>query len=540
MTTSALKTTIASLLVLGHSGDVARAGRGGFGGAPMGGRAPMGSMGMGGMPAGNRGGFNSGMNGMPPGMSSRGGMGGMGMSGMNGMPPGMSSRGGMGGMGMSGMNGMPPGMSSRPGGMSGAAPPGMNRPPQGATERPGYGTGAGTGYANRPVNVQNNTVNANRYGAPYGAGGAWGSPYGAYHSGWYNGAWNGHYGGYGGYGWGGYGAGAYGWGNPAAMSGMGSWAYGPMLYNMGYSSYSNPYSGAAAAGQVAQGGAPGQVAQGPADNYAQPIDTSAPPPQPPVADEAVSVFDQGREAFKAGDYARALSLTEQALKTMPGDATLHEFRALCLFALKRYDEAAATLYAVLSAGPGWDWTTMISLYPSADVYTGQLRSLEAFSQKNPSSASAHFVLAYHYLSQGNNDDAVGQFQRVVQLQPSDTLSAKLAQMFSKGTDATPSPPPSDAAPARSFNLVGTWSASPAKDTAITLTVRQDGPFAWKVTDHGKTRELGGKSTYGNGLLTLAGDQGPPLVGKVTWADENHFTFQVGGGGALDPGLSFAR
>jgi hypothetical protein len=27
---------------------------------------------------------------------------------------------------------------------------------------------------------------------------------------------------------------------------------------------------------------------------------------------------------------------------------------------------------------------------------------------------------------------------------------------------------------------------------------------------------------------------------VTWQDENHFTFQVAGGGALDPGLSFSR
>jgi hypothetical protein len=30
------------------------------------------------------------------------------------------------------------------------------------------------------------------------------------------------------------------------------------------------------------------------------------------------------------------------------------------------------------------------------------------------------------------------------------------------------------------------------------------------------------------------------VGKVTWQDENHFTFQVAGGGALDAGLSFDK
>ena len=42
---------------------------------------------------------------------------------------------------------------------------------------------------------------------------------------------------------------------------------------------------------------------------------------------------------------------------MPNDASLHEFRALVLFALGQYEQAAATLYAVLSNGPGWDWTT---------------------------------------------------------------------------------------------------------------------------------------------------------------------------------------
>ncbi len=43
---------------------------------------------------------------------------------------------------------------------------------------------------------------------------------------------------------------------------------------------------------------------------------------------------------------------------MPNDAALHEFRALVLFALQRYDDAAAALYAVLTAGPGWDWATL--------------------------------------------------------------------------------------------------------------------------------------------------------------------------------------
>ncbi len=78
---------------------------------------------------------------------------------------------------------------------------------------------------------------------------------------------------------------------------------------------------------------------------------------------------------------------------------------MALFALKRYDEAAAALYAVLTVGPGWDWPTLIWIYPDVSVYTAQLRALESYVNDNPQSASARLVLAYHYLTQGFNDAA---------------------------------------------------------------------------------------------------------------------------------------
>jgi hypothetical protein len=114
-------------------------------------------------------------------------------------------------------------------------------------------------------------------------------------------------------------------------------------------------------------------------------------------------------------------------------------------------------------------------------------------------------------------------------------------MFSKGGEtATPAPPPTDSAPAKTFDIAGTWTANPAQDTGITLSVQQDGSFTWKVVSKGKAHDLSGKSSYGNSLLTLESGQGPPLVGKVMWQDQNHFTFQAAGGGTLDPGLNFAR
>ena len=101
-------------------------------------------------------------------------------------------------------------------------------------------------------------------------------------------------------------------------------------------------------------------------NYSQPISTTAAPPEQAVAGQATSAFDQAREAFKAGDYAQALQLDQQALAQMPNDTTMHEFLALVYFAQGKYEQAAAPLYAVLSVGPGWDWTTLSGMYADVD------------------------------------------------------------------------------------------------------------------------------------------------------------------------------
>lgn len=135
-----------------------------------------------------------------------------------------------------------------------------------------------------------------------------------------------------------------------------------------------------------------------------------------VAD-ANKQFDAAREAFRAGDYARAQELVEQAIALLPSDATLHEFRGLTLFAQRKYREAAAGLYAVLAAGPGWNWTTMSALYANPDTYTKQLRELEAYTKNHRKEVDVHFLLAYHYLVLGSKDAALHQLKQDVQLQP---------------------------------------------------------------------------------------------------------------------------
>ena len=164
-------------------------------------------------------------------------------------------------------------------------------------------------------------------------GAGWHNPYMGYHQGWAHGYWNGHYaggwgwrpygfgyGGYGGFG-GGFGYGL-GWGLGMGLGwGLSSWMFGPMLYNWGYSNYYNPYYGG-----YGDGGNTVVVQQPIVYDYSQPIDPQSAPPDETVVNQSVTTFDSAREAFKAGDYAKALDLVDQALKTTPNDATLHEFR----------------------------------------------------------------------------------------------------------------------------------------------------------------------------------------------------------------------
>jgi tetratricopeptide (TPR) repeat protein len=377
----------------------------------------------------------------------------------------------------------------------------------------------------------------------FGLGFGLGSLLGFGLGGWGLGGWGLGYGGWGLGGFGGYGGyGGYGY-SP--------WVYGPSLYDWGYSSYYNPYD-------YTNGLGGGAVVVDPSlatvYDYSQPLNSQVAPPQPAVADQATTEFDSAREAFKSGDYTKALGLVDQAIKEMPNESALHEFRGVTLFALTRYTEAAAPLYAVLAVGPGWDWDTFISLYPNVSVYTDQLRALEGYCRTNANSAAPRFVLAYLYMTQGSTSAAVESLKRVVALQPKDTISTQLIKRldpsYSPPSTSAPAPPPAPGVGAAGLKptsgtvhegrFEGAWSAKPEEDTAITLTFLDKGRFVWKVDQKGQNRVLQGRVTSGNGLLTLAQDLGPPIVGNVTWTDESHFSFKVPGAGADEPGLSFSK
>ena len=485
---------------------------------------------------------------------------------------------------------------------------GNNRPGWGNENGNNWGIGNGSGNGNWGIGGGNNIGSGNTVinnNGGWGGGGGYSSGYNGVVNnvnvggGWGGGGWGG--GGWGGGGWGGgwggnnfwagfgtgaltsFGLGALGsvfggglYGYPSYYSGYGvydyfptwgvgnynSWGLGSMANNWLYSGYTNPYYSTLVATQPAQTTV--------VYDYSQPINVTAASPNPATESSSEQVFSAAQDAFKAGDFQRALDLTDQVLKDAPNVPAVHEFRALCLFALKRFDEAAAVDYAVLSSGPGLNWSTLVSLYPDVDTYTNQLRALEASVRSNANSPAIQFLLGYHYLVQGHQEAAASQFKKVAKLQPTDQLSASFVKALKKVSEhptaqssqanvaaagrpagaaaaagtapAQPTaeqPQQPEAPPRPPASLVGTWKSQPSPDLSIALTLQADGQFAWEVDSKGQKQTLTGQAGFKDNTLALLQEDGPPLVGKIAEQGGTKFVFTPTGDQKA-PGITFTK
>ncbi|HUQ69861.1 MAG TPA: tetratricopeptide repeat protein [Planctomycetaceae bacterium] len=263
-----------------------------------------------------------------------------------------------------------------------------------------YGYGASRyGWAYRNNSWVNNNYWYSRYGYRWNRG---------YWPWWYRFGYYPGWGAYGGYGYGGYGYGGYGYANPYYTASQ----YGPVCYD-----YSQPLPAA-------------------------PTDADA--PSQSTTQAAMGQFDDARTAFKQGDADAALNAVNAAIRLAPSDSQMHEFRSLVLFHQGNYSEAAATLYPVLAAGPGFNWDTVWSLYPSYDAYERDLRSLESYVKTHETEAPPRFLLAYQHLVAGHYASAQRDLGEVVRLQPEDKLSQSLLEALNKQdgsqSAAVPKPP----------------------------------------------------------------------------------------------------
>lgn len=372
----------------------------------------------------------------------------------------------------------------------------------------------------------------------WGHTGAWGPNGGHWGrtTGWGPGHWSRNWHGwYNGYGpaWG-YGHWNYLWNRyPAALAfGATMWGLNSMAYMFGVGNYYNPYCDGPVYydNQAIVSYTQPVVGDPNYDNQtAAPADTSGDDatPSPAPTDELTALVNQARTAFYNEQFEDALQFTNQALAKAPRDAAINEFRSLCLFALGRYRDSAATIHAVLAAGPGWDWTTMISLYGNATTYTNQLRALEDYVKTNPQSADARFLLAYHYITCDHKDTAVGFLKAVCKLQPKDQLAADLVKMYSPQDDTAPapdSPPPAVEKPAYPMEkLQGDWKATDG-DGQFQLTLGKNDEFTWKFTRDGKPQSVSGAYAVRGTNLVMQPDSGGVMLSDIKLNDDGSLLF----------------
>ena len=377
-----------------------------------------------------------------------------------------------------------------------------------------------------------------------------------HYGGWYNSCWSGNWGGYGGGWWAPFALGAATWGLASTVS---NWGLGYGWLGYGSGAYVNPYYASIPATVVASS---------PYD-YSQPVvvnnyyvtndgdPTNATAAQAglgstaPATSTTDAAVDDALAKFKAGDYAAALTGFDKALKLSPNDSVIHEVRALALFALGRYPEAAATLNAVLAVAPGMDWTTISNVYGSVDAYTGHLRKLEDFCKSHPGDAAAHFVLGYHYLVGGHAEMAAEALKVVVANQPGDMVAKRLLEAVqppqpaeAKAETAAPARDEAAQTPAPAAtpetDLVGTWKASGGTDT-VELTITADSTFTWKSTPQGKPAvELSGTIETSADAIALVSEKAGTMVGKVDSKGPDAFEFSLPGAPAGTRPLRFER
>ncbi|MDF1858880.1 MAG: hypothetical protein P1U87_01630 [Verrucomicrobiales bacterium] len=326
--------------------------------------------------------------------------------------------------------------------------------------------------------------------------------------------------------------------------GIAAWSLGRLIYDTGYSSYRNPYT------------APPVQTHSTVYNYSQPITVVASKEEPlPESEEAndaeksSEALERSRSLFERQDYLGALKAVDESISYVPGDPAIHEFRALILFALGQYGEAAGVLNPVLATGPGWDWATMVGFYQSSDTYAQQLRKLEDYVSGNPESAGAGFLLGYHYMVSGFLEEAYQVFDRVVEMEPGDQVARQLRDL---AFDSVPSDDDSEREdenqPDSDENLVvlepeqiaGIWMARSSEGKEITLSIPIDGDFSWKYEGTEESDVLSGEWSIDEDGLLILDDEDAQLVAQIELTEDGEMKFVLAGSPASDPGLLFSR
>ena len=142
---------------------------------------------------------------------------------------------------------------------------------------------------------------------------------------------------------------------------------------------------------------------------------------------------------EAERYGKAIDLYRRYLKTQPNDADMRFLLGHTALLARRYDEAAAAYSEVAAARP--NWAAAHGGLGYALLMTDQpQRATRAYSRTlklNPDSTLVRYQLARLYAAQGQNREAIAEFEQLMQREPHvpeyPTRLADLLIQFEQGT-----------------------------------------------------------------------------------------------------------
>jgi hypothetical protein len=195
---------------------------------------------------------------------------------------------------------------------------------------------------------------------------------------------------------------------------------------------------------------------------------------------------------------------------------------------------------------------MSDFYSDGEVYTAQLRKLEAYVTGKPDSADSRFLLGYHYMVAGFIDEAYEMFDRVTELQPADTVAAQLRDLAGSSSASAdgdtedtevldPAEPLIDPTltvePIDPGDIIGKWKSASPDGKAITLDLTEADTFTWDYQGAPDGKVLAGEwSIDEEGQLVLVADD-VQMVAEIS-LDGDSMQFILAGSPVGDPGLQF--
>ena len=164
-------------------------------------------------------------------------------------------------------------------------------------------------------------------------------------------------------------------------------------------------------------------------------------PEIPTASTAVTASNRveaneyrtrAEQAFRNSAFDEAARLAGHAMVESPEDGRLKLLYAQTLFAIGDYDGAAGAIHHAASLLEPEDWGHVVESY--ANYYRGngfvdQMRRLESFLEADPDNAAARFLRGYQYGFLGHPEVAIGELNRVLELESRDQLAAELVTRF---------------------------------------------------------------------------------------------------------------